>query len=266
MRSLHLFCVGLLLLALLQLPDKSLSFQGVTSVPQHPRRITLSSTRLSAASNDNTNPRRFILTTAAATLLLLLPVQTATAGIDPSALRNLPVEGDAAGAAQRLRQLEQQQTATPQNVEFIELPSGVSYGDFRLGRGDAVVQPGSRVAVELTIRCRSLATRDEPGGRKYFSTAQDTDFNELAFTVLGGGGGDDNSNESVLIFPELQQALLGMRRNGIRRVVVPSTVAYRARNNGQLPLPTTKDGQRYFEQIFKSDASLLIEVLVTRIK
>ena len=120
---------------------------------------------------------------------------------------------------------------------------------------DAVVQSGSKVAAEITIRCRSFATQNEPGGVKYFSTNLDTDFNEIAWTV---GSGE--------MLPGLEEAMEGMRRNAIRRIEVPSTQVFSARNNNQLPLPRTKDGTRIFDRLFKTDATLLFEVLVTRIK
>jgi hypothetical protein len=45
-------------------------------------------------------------------------------------------------------------------------------------------------------------------------------------------------------------------------------VVFAAKKNQQLPLPseTNKDGKRRFENLFKTDATLLFEVLVTRIK
>jgi len=64
-----------------------------------------------------------------------------------------------------------------------------------------VVQQGSKVAVEMTIRCKSFATANEPGGLKYFSTKEDTEFNEIAWTV---GSGE--------ILPGLEEAMMGMRR------------------------------------------------------
>ena len=118
-----------------------------------------------------------------------------------------------------------------------------------------VVQKGSKVGTEMTIRCKSFATNNEPGGLKYFSTKDDTDFNELAWTV-----GDGQFS------PALEEGMMGMRKNAIRRIEVPSTMVFSARNAQQLPLPTTKDGKRRFENLFKTDATLLFEVLVTRIK
>lgn len=118
-----------------------------------------------------------------------------------------------------------------------------------------VVQDGSKVAVEMTIRCKSFTTANDPGGVRYFSTKDDTDFNELAWTV---GSGE--------ILPGLEEGMVGMRKNSLRRIEIPSTMAYSARKANQLPLPTTKDGKRRFEQLFKTDATLLFEVLVTRVK
>jgi hypothetical protein len=69
---------------------------------------------------------------------LLLPA-VANAGIDPSLLKTLPVQGDESGAVQRLRQIEDvQRPATDLvNVPFEELPSGVSYREYREGKGEA---------------------------------------------------------------------------------------------------------------------------------
>jgi FKBP-type peptidyl-prolyl cis-trans isomerase 2 len=118
-----------------------------------------------------------------------------------------------------------------------------------------VVQPGSKVAVEMSIRCKSLFTQDEPGGLKYFTTKEDTDFNELAWVV---GSGE--------LIPGLEEGMMGMRKNALRRIEVPATQVFAARKADQLPLPTTKDGKRRFENLFKTDATVLFEVLVTRVK
>ena len=118
-----------------------------------------------------------------------------------------------------------------------------------------VIQNGSKIAVEMTIRCQSFATANEPGGVKYFSTKTDTEFDEIAWTV---GSGE--------LPAALEEAMMGMHRNGLRRIVLPSTKVFAARNDNQLPLPTTKDGKRVFDRLFKTDATLLFEVLVTRVR
>lgn len=188
---------------------------------------------------------------------IILPAAPANAGIDPSALKNFAVEGDVSGTAQRLRQIEEiQRPATDTvNIPYEKLPSGVEYREYREGKGEAVIQKGSKIAVEMTIRCQSFATAKEPGGVKYFSTPTDTDFNEIAWTV---GSGE--------LPPGLEEAMMGMRRNGLRRIILPSTAVFAARNDNQLPLPTTKDGKRVYDRLFKTDATLLFEVLVTRVR
>ena len=118
-----------------------------------------------------------------------------------------------------------------------------------------MIANGSKIAVEMSIRCQSFSTAKEPGGVKYFTTKQDTEFNELGWTV---GSGE--------LSPALEEAMMGMRRNGLRRIILPSTAVFAARNDNQLPLPTTKEGKRFFERLFKTDASLLFDVMVTRIK
>lgn len=107
----------------------------------------------------------------------------------------------------------------------------------------------------MTIRCKSFSTANEPGGLKYFSTKDDTEFNELAWTV---GSGE--------LPASLEEAMMGMHRNALRRIELPSVQAFSAKKANQLPLPTTKDGKRRFDNLFKTDATLLFEVLVTRVK
>jgi hypothetical protein len=215
---------------------------------------------MAGQQRDEAIDRRTMVGATAASLLAMggLGVPAAQAGIDPSALKALPTEGDTTGATTRLKQIKYS-NVNPENLDaaFEKLPSGVSFGDFREGKGDAVVQPGSKVAVEMSIRCKSFATATEPGGVKYFTTKEDTDFNELAFTI---GNGD--------ILAGLEEGMAGMKKGGIRRIEVPGTMVFAAKKEGQLPLPSekNKEGKRRFEALFKTDASLLFEVLVTRIK
>lgn len=210
-----------------------------------------------AKTSLNVGRREIIGSAAAACAGLLLSAPPANAGIDPALLKSLPVQGDESGASQRLRQVEaiQKPASDLVDVPFEEFPSGVSFREYREGKGEAVVQPGSKVAVEMTIRCKSFATANEPGGLKYFSTKDDTEFNELAWTI---GSGE--------LLPGLEEGMMGMHKNALRRIEVPSTQVYPAKKADQLPLPSTKDGKRIFERLFKTEATLLFEVLVTRIK
>jgi hypothetical protein len=197
---------------------------------------------------------------SAALLFTSSSPQPASAGIDPNALKSFAVEGDTTGASSRLRQIESANGPRPEDskdIAFEVLPSGASFREYREGKGEATIQPGSKVAAEMTIRCRSFATADAPGGLTYFTTKGDTDFNELAWTI---GSGE--------LPPELEEGMIGMRKGAVRRIELPSTAVFAARKNGSLPLPSdkNKDGKRRFENLFKTDATLMFEVLVTRIK
>lgn len=213
---------------------------------------------INGGDNNVASRRDLILKTAPAiaTLLTCSP-DIANAGIDPNALKSFTVEGDDSGAMTRLRQLQKEEESVVTDVSFTDLPSGVSYGEFKTGKGDATVQQGSKVGAEMTIRCKSFATAAEPGGLKYYSTKEDTDFNEIAWTI---GSGE--------ILPGLEEGMLGMKKGAIRRIEIPSTQVFAARKANQLPLPSekNKDGKRRFENLFKTDATIIVEVLVTRIK
>ena len=190
---------------------------------------------------------------------ILLTPNIVNAGIDPSSLKQFSIEGDQSGSETRLRQLEAEKNRPEDVIDkpFDKLDSGVSYREYREGKGEAVVTKGSKVAAEMTIRCKSFATANEPGGLKYYSTKEDTEFNEIAWTI---GSGE--------ILPGLEGAMMGMHKGSVRRIEVPSTMVFAAKKVNQLPLPKdgNKDGKRRFDNLFKTDATLLFEVLVTRIK
>jgi hypothetical protein len=85
----------------------------------------------------NLNRRSFVASTAAS-IGFLVASSPANAGIDPSLLKSLPVQGDESGASQRLRQIENIQKPATDLVDkpFEELPSGVSYREYRDGKGE----------------------------------------------------------------------------------------------------------------------------------
>ena len=104
-------------------------------------------TMLHSSSNDNSNNnindrRSFVdslVAGAAALTLATVAPQPANAGIDPSLLRSYSVEGDDAGTAQRLRQIEdiQRPASDNLNIPYEKLASGVEYREYREGKGDA---------------------------------------------------------------------------------------------------------------------------------
>jgi len=174
---------------------------------------------------------------AAATSTIVTSSNVANAGIDINALRSLPVEGDNTGVETRLRQIELNKNRPEDTIDvpWTVLEDGVQYRDYRDGKGEVEVSDGSKVGVEMTIRCKSFATAQEPGGLKYFNTKDDTDFNELAFTV---GNGE--------ILAQLEEGMKGMKRGSVRRIEIPTQYVYAAKKADQLPLPSekNKDGKR----------------------
>lgn len=90
-------------------------------------------------ANQELDRRAFVASALIASTLSLAFPQVANAGIDPSSLRNLQVEGDNAGSATRLRQIEavNKPETDLADMPFVELPSGVSYREYRAGKGEA---------------------------------------------------------------------------------------------------------------------------------
>ena len=197
--------------------------------------------------------------------LLSLP-RAALAGIDVSSLKSFPVDGDASGAATRLKNLQMQGTKIERGVDvdggvgvmttLTRLESGVTYRDINYGRdGSRIVRRGSNVGAEMTVRCKSLVTPSEPEGAKYYSTKVDNGANEISWTL---GSGD---------FPRgLEEGMMGMKLNAVRRIEVPSQQIFAARNTSQLPEATTEERRRLYAGAFQSgDATLVFEVYVTGI-
>ncbi len=137
-------------------------------------------------------------------------------------------------------------------VEFQKCPLGASFREFRAGRENSkALSIGDRAVVEMTVRCKKLATAKEVGGVKYYSTKDDSPSNSFTF-VVGDG----------TVPPALEEALVGMKRGAIRRVELPSVLVFEARNKGQLPQPTTEKGKRVFKNLFKTVAPIPNPALV----
>lgn len=137
--------IPLLILALLVLPSTGFQSQAPVTIlhrggyhRQHQQHDESGSCCLMATKSS----RRSLFNAAAALLPSWLIVSTpdaAHAGIDPSLLKTLPVQGDESGAAQRLRQVDaiQRPTTDLEDKPFETLPSGVSYREYRAGKGEA---------------------------------------------------------------------------------------------------------------------------------
>ena len=116
---------------------------------------------------------------------------------------------------------------------------------------------------------------------KYYDSKIDTKDKQLAWTIGDGS-----------VMPAIEEALVGAKKGAVRRievrrivqkfqlsskssphpnptllllsVQVPSQLVFRARKEGNLPLPSpsNEDGNRRFKNLFKTDATVIAEVLI----
>lgn len=169
--------------------------------------------------------------------------------IDVSQVKNLNDE------VTRLKSVQDAMDA--RDVPYNDLPSGVSYRQFREGKGDKVVERGSTIVVEMTLRAKKLATQKDPGGVLYYSTAKDSSSGTYSWTI-----GDGTA------IPGVEEALLadgGARRSSIRRIDIPSVQIFKARKLGQLPEQKNEDEIRLTRNLWKTVADMIVEVRVVKI-
>lgn len=107
--------------------------------------------------------------------------------IDPALLKTLPTEGDTTGGSKRLAEVMKiQQESINNDPELVELMEGVSYREYRVGNNSPVVSDGSRVGLEMTVRCSTVTSASEPNGAMIYSTSRDDDLGELLVKIGGG--------------------------------------------------------------------------------
>ena len=56
-----------------------------------------------------------------------------------------------------------------------------------------------------------------------------------------------------------------MKRGAIRRIEIPSVQTFQARDENTMFKPTTDDHKRRLKSLFKTEATLIVEVLVDKI-
>ena len=140
---------------------------------------------------------------------------------------------------------------------FITLENGVQIKDFRLATtSDApTVGPGSRVSFQCTGRLLNL------NGVIFYSTKNSNvdGFGPEPLTVTLG------SNQ---LLPGLEAGMIGMKKGGIRRIIVPADLAYSKFPNLE-PKPMSSLDQRALDSVVKNprrDATILFDVSVERVK
>ena len=188
--------------------------------------------------------------------------------IDPATLRQFkggdkislqsPNSAPSTGKTITMKDIEQmkqiQDSMDAEDIEYIKLKSGATYREFREGKGNKVIKPGDIVTVELTARAKSFATQKEPGGVLIYSTKDDTPYNAMEIAITGTD-----------FMPGVQEALIGMKRGAIRRIEIPSVQTFQARDENTMFKPTTDDHKRRLKSLFKTEATLIVEVLVDKI-
>ena len=139
--------------------------------------------------------------------------------------------------------------------EFKTLNDGVKIKDFRVGKDGATVQDGSRVEILCTGRLFNL------NGVIFYSTKTNVlegfGPQPISFTIGKGEA-----------LPGLESGMIGMKKTGIRRIIVPADLAYSKYPN-LMPQPMSIEEQRALDSVVKNprrDATILFDVQVERIK
>jgi FKBP-type peptidyl-prolyl cis-trans isomerase 2 len=128
-----------------------------------------------------------------------------------------------------------------ESKEFTTLDDGIKVKDFRVGKDGATVQNGSRVEILSTKNNILEGFGPQP----------------ISFTIGKGEA-----------LPGLESGMIGMKKSGIRRIIVPADLAYSKFPN-LLPQPISMEEQRALDSVVKNprrDATILFDVQVERIK
>lgn len=139
---------------------------------------------------------------------------------------------------------------------FIELSDGVKYKDFRVGSGDDVVKANSQaVMIQCTGRLLNL------NGVVFYSTKNNNPdgFGAIPLTVNLGKGE---------VIPGLESGMVGMRKGGIRRLIIPANLAY-SKYPDLEPKPINANDQRALDSVVKNtrrDATIMFDVQIERFK
>jgi len=200
-----------------------------------------------------------LLLTAAALLpfCIALQINTRRALLGSSAIA-LPFLASAPASAQP-SEFKNVGTQAPlpagETNEFKTLSNGVKVKDFREGKDGATVQNDSRVEILCTGRLLNL------NGVVFFTTKNNIlegfGPQPIRFTIGKGEA-----------LPGLESGIIGMKKSGIRRIIVPAELAYSKFPN-LMPQPMSIEEQRALDSVVKNprrDATILFDVQVERIK
>ena len=141
------------------------------------------------------------------------------------------------------------------NAPFITLENGVKIKDFRVGSGDSSVTSNSRVSIQCSGRLLNL------NGVVFYNTKNNNPdgFGAIPLAL------EMNKGQAV---PGLEAGLIGMKKGGIRRIIVPQELAYNKYPDLE-PKPMNANDQRALDSVVKNsrrDGAILFDVQLERIK
>jgi FKBP-type peptidyl-prolyl cis-trans isomerase len=93
-------------------------------------------------------------------------------------------------------------------------------------------------------------------------------FGAIPLTLILGRHSDSTTTATTTALPGLEAGLVGMRKRGIRRIIVPSDLAYSKFPNLQ-PQPTRDEDRRALDSVVQNprrDATILFDVNLERFK
>lgn len=139
--------------------------------------------------------------------------------------------------------------------EFIELANGVKVKDFRAGSGDETVKANSEVMIQANGRLLNL------NGVVFYNTKNNNPdgFGAIPLKINLGTG---------QAIPGLESGIIGMRKGGIRRIIIPADLAY-SKYPDLEPKPMNANDQRALDSVVKNprrDATILFDVSMERFK
>lgn len=137
---------------------------------------------------------------------------------------------------------------------FVELTNGVKVKDVRPGNGQTVTAD-SQVMIQASGRLLNL------NGVIFYNTKNNNPdgFGAIPLSINLGKGE---------VLPGLESGIIGMKKGGIRRIIIPADLAYSKFPNLE-PKPMNSNDQRALDSVIKNprrDATILFDVSVERIK
>lgn len=138
---------------------------------------------------------------------------------------------------------------------FIELQNGVKVKDFKYGTGDSIFKADSMVQIQCSGKLLNL------NGVSFYNTKNNNPdgFGAIPLTITLGRG------ECI---PGLESGIVGMKKGGIRRIIIPPELAYSGFPDLE-PRPTNANDQRALDSVVKNprrDATILFDVSLERFK